>query len=502
VRISSDYSKLHFPIKSSLDHIKNQRKIMKHILKYTLLAPAGALLLGSSGFSEEILKPMVTWVRSQPAQPGVPAASHAPDDTTFGVVHASFPSDITAAYDIDPLYSEGLSGAGQTIVIVDSYGSPTALEDLQAFSDTFGLPSPNLTIIHPDGKPTVSKAMHDVQTGWAVETSLDLQWAHAIAPGAKIVLIAANPAETAGVQGLSSMFKGIQYAIEHYPGSIISQSFGCAEQSFQSAAGVQLAKYEKIYQQAVAARCTVLSAAGDWGTANASKQGSIYAFPTVIWPASSPSVTAVGGTWLQYGWRWNPTVSIVDFLNDGSLFNDFLNYDSVSTRTEAVWREDWIQASTGGGLSSVFSTPAFQAALPATLLQGHRGVPDVSWNAAVDGGVLVYFSQFGWLLVGGTSASTPELAGVVALANQLRAADGKAPIGHLAPALYSLPGSDFNDIVPETFGSAGGNVTLGDNSRYGFGIDPSQTTIGYDLTTGRGSPKAHAFVHDLATLVP
>ena len=138
------------------------------------------------------------------------------------------------------------------------------------------------------------------------------------------------------------MFKGIQYAIDHYPGAPISQSFGCAEQSFQSAAEVQLAKYEKIYQQAAAARCTVLAAAGDWGTANFSKQGNVYPLQTVIWPASSPSVTAVGGTWLQYGWEWNPAITFSDFLAT-SDFVSFLNFDSTPGRVEAVWREDWFE---------------------------------------------------------------------------------------------------------------------------------------------------------------
>src|SRR5207247_4197436 len=136
---------------------------------------------------------------------------------------------------VDKLHAQGITGKGQTIVIVDSYGSPTALQDLQFFSSTFGLPQPNLKIIYPTGTPTYSKSMHGIQAGWAFETSLDLQWAHAMAPDAKLVLIAANPAETEGVQGFPSMFKGEQYAIAHYPGSVISQSFAVTEQSFHPA---------------------------------------------------------------------------------------------------------------------------------------------------------------------------------------------------------------------------------------------------------------------------
>jgi subtilase family serine protease len=471
-----------------------------------------ALITGASAQT-----PLCTWEISDPAQPGEMAASYTPDGMLFHhVLHAYTPAEMAAAYGVDALHSEGLTGTGQTIVIVDSYGSPTALEDLQKFSTAFGLPAPDLSIIYPDGKPTYGNAMKGAQLGWAVETSLDLQWAHAIAPDARLVLIAANPAETAGVQGFPSMFKGIQYAIAHYPGSAISQSFGTAEQSFRSADVVQLAKYEVTYQQAGAARCTVLSAAGDWGTANSDKQGRIFPDQTVIWPASSPSVTAVGGTWLQSGWIWNPATTFPDFLANGgpygadnAVFQSFLNFDVTSSTVETVWREDWDVVregngiSTGGGLSAIFAMPPWQSGLPASLLQGRRALPDVSWSAAIDGGVLVWFGPLNrWLDVGGTSAATPQMAGVVALANQLRAAGGKVPVGHLAPALYQLPAADFNDIVPQTFGSGANAVTVGDNLRYGFSVPALRTTAGYDLTTGLGSPKAYSLVHDLATLIP
>jgi kumamolisin len=108
----------------------------------------------------------------------------------------------------------------------------------------------------------------------------------------------------------------------------------------------------------------------------------------------------------------------------------------------------------------------------------------------------------GWLDVGGTSASTPQIPGLVALVNQMRTALGKGPIGHLAPKLYQLPASDFNDIVPVTFGSGANAFTVGDNTRYGFGVPGWPCTVGYDLTTGLGSPKAYNFVHDLATTFP
>src|SRR5207244_5460378 len=106
-------------------------------------------------------------------------------------IHCYRPADIYAAYHVDAVHQAGITGAGQTIVIVDSYGSPTALQDLQFFSSTFGLPQPDLTIINPTGTPSFNTAQFGIQAGWAGETSLDLQWAHTIAPDAKLVLVEA-----------------------------------------------------------------------------------------------------------------------------------------------------------------------------------------------------------------------------------------------------------------------------------------------------------------------
>jgi len=210
----------------------------------------------------------------------VPQAIMAPDKVTrtasgsFSCItpsppdyfHCYTPTQIYAAYNLNPLYSEGINGVGETIVIVDSYGSPTALSDLQTFSTTFGLPVPNtpggptFTTFYPSGTPTYSNSAHGTQEGWAEETSLDLQWAHAIAPMANIVLVAANPEETQGVQGFPSIFKGELWAIQNYPGSVISQSFSVTEQSFQAAAATQRAKFDQVYQLAVSNHVTVLAA--------------------------------------------------------------------------------------------------------------------------------------------------------------------------------------------------------------------------------------------------
>src|SRR5256886_16852534 len=153
-----------------------------------------------------------------------------------------------------------MPGKGETIVILHSSGSPPPPEALQFFRPTFGLPAPDRTILHPTGPPSFNPAMHGIQAGWAFETSLDMQWAHAIAPDAKLVLVEANPAETQGVQGFPSMFQGEAMAIQSYPGSVISQGFAVAGQSFNGATATQIASFDDVYAMAAANRVTVVSA--------------------------------------------------------------------------------------------------------------------------------------------------------------------------------------------------------------------------------------------------
>ena len=469
----------------------------------------------------------------------VPLVSVAPDDPagftvtnpactsptpihTSAFLHCYTPNDIYTAYNVARLHQQGITGKGQTIIIVDSYGSPTALQDLQFFSTTFGLPAPDLTVINPDGTPAFSNAQMGIQVGWAFETSLDLQWSHAIAPDAKLVLVEANPAETEGVQGFPSMFKGEAMAISQFPGSVMSQSFAVTEQSFCggsvlsttcSAATTQISMFNQVYQQALANHVTVFASSGDSGTANIERAAGVSAgpllpFPTVQWPSADPLVTSAGGTWLQSDWKWDPTVTTDTFnscLASGASFNTcaatYLNFNTGTGRTEAVWKEDWAGIATGGGRSTIFSTPSFQSGISSSLLQGSRGLPDLSWNAAVNGGVLTFTSfagaRVGWHIIGGTSASSPQLAGLVALTNQLAASKNKGPVGYLNPLLYKLPSRDFNDIVPLTFGTGAGVTTLADNSEFGTGIPGMPTTVGWDLTTGFGTPIADNFVDDL-----
>ncbi len=145
------------------------------------------------------------------------------------------PFQIQRAYDMNPLYHAGLTGRGETIVIVDSFGSPTVQSDLATFDAAFGLPAPpSFQIIQPAGAVPPFNPNDPNQPGWAEETSLDVQWAHTMAPGANILLVETPVAETEGVQGFPQIIEAENYVINHDLGDVITQSFGATEQTFPS----------------------------------------------------------------------------------------------------------------------------------------------------------------------------------------------------------------------------------------------------------------------------
>src|SRR5207244_9505763 len=166
------------------------------------LAAVGAAGMRAAVGSLEFI-PLIAVAPDDPQQvASTPPACTSPAPVhTYAFYHCYTPDQMAAAYGVDALHAAGITGKGERIVIVDSYGSPTALADLQFFSSTFGLPAPDLMILHPTGTPSFNPAMHGIRAGWAFETSLDVQWAHAIAPDAKLGLVEANPAEPQGAQG-------------------------------------------------------------------------------------------------------------------------------------------------------------------------------------------------------------------------------------------------------------------------------------------------------------
>jgi len=451
----------------------------------------------------------------------------APDNRVSTTIHCYTPTELRTFYGLPPLTSTSNEGAGQTVVAVDAYGSPTAATDVAFFAKTFGGPTPDFEAAFPLGAPDYKNATGNGSgqsgptsaDGWAGEANLDVQWAYAMAPKAHIVLLATPVAETQGVQGLPNLMKAIDWAIAKYPaGTVFSMSFGTDEQAFgtKAAAAAQFAKYDATFKRGLAKHDTFFSSAGDTGSVGVVRSHRASTTGTareVSYPNVSPYVTSVGGTQVQSGWTWNPTQD-KPFLDTGARNPAYWSWNAGGS-TEPVWNESWAGIATGGGLSTVYGRPAYQDPV-AGVVGSQRGVPDVAWNAAVNGGVLVYHSYFptiegnpAWGVFGGTSASSPQVAAVTATANQARSAAGKAPIGNLNEVIYGPNFGRtvaFSDVVPRIYGTAPSgdlkNNRIWDTASDGF-VTPDPvpgypTRDGYDLTTGWGSPHVPEYIDQLA----
>ena len=404
------------------------------------------------------------------------------------------PSFIRTAYN----FPSDLDGTGQTILIVDAYGSPTIQSDLILFDTTFGVPPPpSFTIYCPEGCPPFNPndKLHDV-AGWSVETSLDVEYAHAMAPGADIVLVVA--ASSTG----DSINVAEAKAIAKYPGSIMSQSFGAGEFGINGNKA-QVLQAHKNYVAAQAAGITVLASAGDDGAADAFMVGMKLIIGDVAnasFPSSDPLVLAVGGTegnpypplgtdTLSCAANTTCSTGLVTFTGPCTSANGFLHSPCtpVGYGGEQVWNEpDFAPGSTTGGAPSLlFGVPSYQDGLGLA----SRTTPDVSFNAAINGGVLVANSALlgepAFFIVGGTSAASPQWAAIIALANQ----SAGQPLGFLNPAIYKLAQSaayanDFHDI------QTGNNVMAG--TAVGFSAGN-----GWDGASGWGTPNVANLVPDL-----
>jgi subtilase family serine protease len=397
------------------------------------------------------------------------------------------PAQLQAAYHLPALYARGVTGKGVTIMIVDPFGSPTIKADLAAFDRQLGLPAPPaLTVIAPAGRVPAFNPGNSDMTGWAGETTLDVEYAHALAPGARILLVETPVSETEGPAGFPQIVKAEQYALAHYRVGVISQSFSATEGTFTGYA--QLAPLRAAYTDAARRHVTVLAASGDAGATDyQSDETNYYSRPVTSWPDSDPLVTAVGGTQVR------PARSGYTSVAWNDTYDDAWNlYSGGST--------DPAPAASGGGRSAFFARPAYQDAVkPVT--GADRGVPDISMSAACDGSVNVYSSYLpgdaGWSLTCGTSEATPEFAAVVALADQVAG----HPLGLLNPALYRLAASRAPGIVDVT---AGSNTVSFDQGTAGAAavkrvtVPGYRAAKGYDLVTGLGTVNAAALVGELA----
>ncbi len=396
------------------------------------------------------------------------------------------PNFIRKAYN----FPSGMNGSGQTILIVDAFGSPTIRNDLNHFDSVYHIKGTGtLTILCPNGCPPFNprNKLHD-EFGWALETSLDVEYAHAMAPDANIVLVVASTSSGNDINQAETK------AIAQFPGSVISQSFGIPEGFIRNLGSnaAQIMQAHDNYVTATSLGDTILASSGDTGADFG------LGFPNANYPASDPLVTGVGGT---QGLPYNATGNIQPCPASTTCTSGLATYTGpcVLGRTiapnctpqgyggEQVWNEPSFGVATGGAQSLIFGVPSFQSTIAGLRM---RGTPDVSYNAAIDGGVLVYTTFLGLpanFIVGGTSAGSPMWAGIIAIINQARAAKGHGLLGYFNPKLYSLTtkGSDFHDIT------VGNNKLLGTHP--GF-----SATSGWDLATGWGTPNVANLVTDLA----
>lgn len=319
------------------------------------------------------------------------------------------PSQIRHAYGFDTLSN---TGSGQIIGIVDAFDDPTAASDLKTFITTFGLTmmnglpgTPSCSVSagpHPCFQKVYAQSKPRTDSGWALEISLDVQWAHTVAPGADILLVEAK------TNSFSNLLGAVDAAVSG-GAKVVSMSWGGSEFSSESSYDFHFNK----------SGVTFTASSGDSGTG-------------VIYPAVSPYVVGVGGTSLPL---------------DGS---------GNLTGAETAW------SGSGGGISSIESEPGYQTNYPIPNTGGKRGVPDVSYNADPNTGVSVYDStryqgQAGWWQVGGTSAGAPQWAALIALADQGRGSSLSSNSLSSSPEYNAASGSayssNYRDITSGTNGS-------------------------------------------------
>jgi subtilase family serine protease len=489
-----------------------QRRMIRAAL--ALLVPAAiaaAALAGSGGRARALPQPQPAWNDAQLVSSSTTPPTEA---QCFSVKRRCFtPQGIQAAYDVGPLYAQGLDGAGQTIAIVDAYGSDTMAHDLHVFDQAFGLQPmcgeegvtcaagmPAFSQLSLQGSPA-TKAPPSQSNGtgqedksaWAIEVALDVETAHAIAPMANILLVTTPTAETLGVQGFPQMMAAEDYVVQHHLATVISMSLAAGEATFSSTAALEQLRYA--FKDAAANGVSVLAASGDFGSAVVTKQpvsegGTLLPDPGVWWPASDPLVTGIGGTNLCTD-PASTTARVVDSTDPPAACQ------SNPGQAEVAW------VGAGGGFSQVFARPGYQDTLPtgSTAIGSMRGVPDVAFQAAPRTGALIYISlppagngglkcgdtpcSTGWYDIGGTSLSTPQWAGLVAIADQLN----RGGLGLLNPALYKIAAgpSYANDYY---------DVTVGNNQAFssvpGYSASP-----GWDPVTGLGTPNAANLIPDL-----
>jgi len=333
------------------------------------------------------------------------------------------PSDLQTAYNLTPLYKVGLDGSGETIAIVDAYGSTTIASDLATFSQVMGLPPAKLTIV---GKPTESGYSGDANSGWADETTLDVEWVHAIAPGARIILVVAPSSS------YDDLFDAIVKAAS-IPGVVsISNSWSGNESGTDVPLRVSA---DQVLKLASARGIAVNFATGDEGNETYD-----LGYVDVNYPASSPYATGVGGVSVAL----NSNKQIEFQTSWGNNLTEL--FDTIALGSPPIdppLNEGFVFGG-GGGTSNVYPLPFFQHSLGGA----RRLVPDISWVADPYTGVEIIETEDAagdqYIdAIGGTSLATPMFSALWGIAVQ-RAGH---PLGQAAPYLYDLPYGAIFDIA-------------------------------------------------------
>ena len=449
---------------------------------------------------------------------GAPITSPPPNAAPCGYQ----PSDLQTAYNLTPLYQHGLDGTGTTIAIVDAYGSTTIANDVQVFAAAMGLPPANLTII---GTPTGSNFSTDANiAGWAAETTLDVEWVHAVAPGANIVLVVAP------TNFFSDLFPAIITAASQ-PGVVtISNSWGGFDTAYFGIAA-ESAIYnpiDAVFQAIGAAGISLDFSTGDFGD-NAKALGGLYT--STGWPASSPFATAVGGVSValdsnkHIAWQTSWGTELTEIADKASLGSP-----PIDAANPGPFNEGFDAGGTGG-FSDAYPKPFWQHGVPGN----RRGTPDISWVADPFTGVEIIFTadaqnDLAIGVIGGTSVACPMFSALWGIATQR----AHHLLGQAAPRLYRLqPGSGaITDVVnfsspnnvTGTLVDSNGTSTMRAselaaplnnqpnfvsalyNSPFStrwfvisFGVDSTLTTgPGWDVATGLGTPNGWNFVQAVA----
>ena len=437
--------------------------------------------------------------------------------------------EMQRAYGLDKLYGRNLDGTGQTIMIVDAFGSNTIVDDANLFSSLNGLPAlttSNFAIFTPNGPTTCTATNGCIAGNWQFETTLDVEWAHAIAPSANIVL----------VLGADNSFTNLDianlFAIENGFGNVLSNSFGIPEVVLVQFLPSELVVENGISEIAAALGISQQVSTGDFGD-NLAVDKADFGIDSVSAGANadSPFATAVGGTStfldskhnikLQTGWGLN-FVRIADPTpNPPTVPPLFFGFQSGS----------------GGGASIVYAKPKFQKHVHGKF----RQTPDIAMNADPDTGVEIIVTPTSVPgdpvdveVFGGTSLSCPMFSAFWAIANQANVAVGGGSLGQAAPILYGLPDEAIRDVNlkpsdtlfnvsgvilnppnPPTFESATALAQPLENTKlflsalfqspgstrwdvFTFGTDSSLTTgPGWDNVTGLGTPNGEKFVDEV-----